>query len=344
MQQYDAQSHRGKEGFGIYDGKHGYMVHAAQEKRILNWLCKYDSPLLLMHHRFPTSTINVKKAAHPFSTKDYFGDTQYILVHNGSIRNAQELHDAHNKLGIEYYSELGALDNDRFNDSEALLWDFALYMQGTQKKLAATGGVAFICLRLTKGKLDRMYFGRNSNPLRMFRDKNGIELSSEGKGDLIDPYVLHTWNYDLHRLTKRALDFAPAVYVQTNYPSYEYTTPYSYAGAPKVQRYPYDDDDDMEYELDEESGIYVPAHTYVPSRKEIEEAARDYLRRAGGFFETALYIIEADFDDCWASGDMNDQALLTAVEYYIQDDPEYVDSESKSSEVVAWNQQKLLTA
>src|SRR5258708_5853048 len=85
LQQYDKQKTRGQQGFGIFDGQKMNMIHAAKEDKILKWLCRYDSNLLLMHHRFPTSTINVKRAAHPFSTKKYLGDTQYILVHNGSI-------------------------------------------------------------------------------------------------------------------------------------------------------------------------------------------------------------------------------------------------------------------
>lgn len=213
MQQFDKQRNRGTQGFGIFDGQFGNMVHAAHEDKILKWLVKYDSNLLLMHHRFPTSTINVKRAAHPFSTKKYFGKTQYVLVHNGSIRNAEELFCDHQELGINYHSLLQDLT---FNDSEALLWDFALYMEGKQKELTASGGIAFICLKLVKGKLTHMYFARNTNPLMLKRDQAGVSLSSEGEGEMIDADTLYTWNYKLRRLTTRKLDVPGYVYTAQN--------------------------------------------------------------------------------------------------------------------------------
>lgn len=203
MQQYDKQRNRGVQGFGIFDGQELNMVHETKEKKILNWLVKYDSNLLLMHHRFPTSTANVKKAAHPFSTKDYFGKNQYILVHNGVIRNPSELFADHAKLDIEYQSLLSDL---KFNDSEALMWDLALCLEGKQKEMKAYGSIAFICLKLTNGKLTTMYFGRNNgNPLNMLRTKEGMSLSSEGEGEAIAVNTLHAWNYAKKRLTKKEM-------------------------------------------------------------------------------------------------------------------------------------------
>lgn len=209
LDQYDKQKSRGRQGFGIYDGDFDNMVHESKEDSILDWLVKYDSSLLLMHHRFPTSTINVKRAAHPFSTKDFFNKSklkkdkvEYILVHNGTISNADELYNSHWDLGIDYHS---VLEDLTFNDSEALLWDFALTMEGKQEKMKAKGAIAFICLKLEGGRLKKMYFARNySSPLKMIRNKEGISLASELEGGEDIPVdVLHTWNYGLRRLTKR---------------------------------------------------------------------------------------------------------------------------------------------
>lgn len=221
LDQYDKQKSRGQQGFGIFDGLKNNMVHSAKEDKILKWLCKYDSNLLLMHHRFPTSTINVKRAAHPFSTKKYFGKTQYILVHNGSIRNADDLFVAHQELGINYYS---LLEDLTFNDSEALLWDFALFMEGRQKELKAAGQIAFVCLKLVKGRLEKMYFARNISPLKMIRTKEGISLASELEdGEDIERDTLYTWNYKLKRLTTRKLDIPSYIYTGRYYASGAYT-------------------------------------------------------------------------------------------------------------------------
>lgn len=223
LNQYDKQKHRGQQGFGVYDGKFDNMVHESKEDSILKWLVKYESPLLLMHHRFPTSTINVKRAAHPFSTKDYFNKgrgkknkVEYILVHNGGIRNAEELYNKHFDMDIDYHS---VLEDLTFNDSEALLWDFALTMEGKQKELTAKGGIAFIALRLAGGKLDKLYFARNySSPLKMKRTNDGISLASELEdGEPIPVDVLHTWNYKLKRLTTKKFEVPSGYKVTSNY-------------------------------------------------------------------------------------------------------------------------------
>jgi predicted glutamine amidotransferase len=219
MQQFDNQRSRGVQGFGLFDGQENNMVHHSKEDGILKWLDKYPSNMILFHHRFPTSTVNVKRAAHPFSTKNYFGDNQYILVHNGMIRNATELFGDHLELGIEYQS---LLDDDTFNDSEALLWDFALTMEGEQKELKAYGMMAFVCMKLVKGKVDRLYFGRNSNPLNLYRDKQNISLSSEGAGEPIEAQKLYTYQYSRNRLTQK--NFKVPAYNPT------YDKPYQYSG------------------------------------------------------------------------------------------------------------------
>lgn len=201
LDQYEKQKLRGQQGFGVFNGK--YTVKAAMEKRIKRWLKKdaNASEMLLFHHRFPTSTENVKRAAHPFNTGDFFGDTRYVLVHNGVVRNPKDLREAHEKLGIEYQS---VLDNGKFNDSEALMWDFALTMEGRQDDLAAYGGIAFICIKLENNIPTRMFFGRNfGRPLNLYRDKNGILLSSEGAGEEIGVNKLYTYNYQLNRLTDK---------------------------------------------------------------------------------------------------------------------------------------------
>jgi hypothetical protein len=175
---------------------------------------------MLFHHRYPTSTINVKRAAHPFNTGDFFGKTRYVLAHNGVVRNPKELRKKHEEMGIKYQS---VLHDDTFNDSEALLWDFALTMEGKQDKLKAYGGIAFICMRMTDGKLDRLYFGRNSGrPLNLKRTKESVALSSEGEGEEIEEKQLYTFNYELNRLTTKYF----------NIPSFdpEYVSNYTYTG------------------------------------------------------------------------------------------------------------------
>lgn len=344
MQQFDSQRHRGLEGFGLFDGQEKNIVKTSKEDGILKWLVKYDSNLILFHHRNPTSTINVKRAAHPFSTKDYFGDDQYIMVHNGYITNAKTLFATHQEMGITYQSKL---IDDTFNDSEALAWDLALTLEGKQDSLTARGAIAFICLKLHKGALEKMYFGRNSNPLKLFRHKEGIALSSEGEGELIEDNTLYTYNYKLNRLTNRAFNIPQ--YADYNYTPSRSGLPYmsdwrdDYTGPrgnwlPQHLRSRYDKflndgfdelvdydtdgnplfaSDFEDYEEDPKSGLYVPRGNlddedyeelegYTPDRGEVESRALEYLFTAQGNFETAYWAVELDYDAVEAADDSMD--------------------------------------
>jgi hypothetical protein len=277
LNQYDKQKHRGQEGFGLFDGQETHIKKHSKEDGILKWLVKYPSNLLLFHHRYPTSTINVKRAAHPFSTKDYFGDNQYVLVHNGSIRNAEELFCDHQELGIEYQS---LLEDLTFNDSEALMWDFALTMEGKQKELKAEGAIAFICLKLVKGELKSMYFGRNSSPLNMFRHDDGIMLSSEGVGEEIAPNQLYTFSYVNHRVFVKPFTIPAYTYKGTansgfhnNWDNNTGYQPTEYTGASTAGYNSWDDDYYDGYPRDD----YVPK--WLRDLR-LDEAGRKFLSGA----------------------------------------------------------------
>lgn len=217
MQQFDKQRSRGVQGFGLFDGQFKNIVKSATEDKILEWLVKHDSNLIMFHHRFPTSTINVKRAAHPMATKFYFGNTQYVMIHNGVIRNADKLFEKHAELGIEYQT---LLDDHTFNDSESLLWDFALTMEGKQEKMQAEGQIAFVCIKMVNGKLSKLLFGRNSRPLNMLREDDSLSISSEGAGVPIPPNMLHIWDYRTKTIKLKAMHFDEWGYHPTKVPKY----------------------------------------------------------------------------------------------------------------------------
>lgn len=338
--QYIKQIHRGTEGFGLFNGQH--LVHAAQEQRILNWLHKpkNQSDLIMFHHRKPTSTINVRRAAHPFSTKDYFGDTQYLLVHNGYIGNDDELFEKHQELGIEYQSLLPDLT---FNDSEALLWDVALYLEGKQDQLEAWGAIAFVCMKLVNGQLDKLYFGRNRNPLNLLRTKDGIMLSSEGEGEPILSNQLYTYNYQLKRLTKKWLkirEWKPYVQGQgsllpyaNSWDNYNIPTyPASYTGSSgPIWDATNNDWAEAEAAADDDYDYGV-----MPTDNEVSNVIRDYLTRAEGHFETAYWLLEQEYDDLeqeyQTKAVMDRLNLLEMAIYQLQADPDYLNETSVSND------------
>jgi glucosamine 6-phosphate synthetase-like amidotransferase/phosphosugar isomerase protein len=333
---FDDQRHRGTQGFGYYDGINDHLVHAATEDRIINQLCKTESNLILFHHRFPTSTINVKRAAHPFTTKQYFGDTQYILVHNGHIRNSWALKEEHTKLGIKYYSEL---EDGTFNDSEALLWDMALTLEGRQDKLKAYGGIAFICLKREGDKLTKINFGRNTNPLTIYRDKNGLALSSEGFADTTTSNTLYTFNVELKRLTTKYFE------VPSNAPYVAPTYAPNYAqgwGTYKDYKRDYEDEYDYHYETPKS---YTDAYyedyedeyeTWLLKHDpEVENKALQYILVAEGNFTKALEAAEQDYENMFDGEgypvDSQKAVLLEHTIAALEEDPEYTTEASISS-------------
>lgn len=352
MQQFDQQRHRGVDGFGLFDGQFRNMVKTVTEDKILNWLCKYDSDLLLFHHRYPTSTLNIKRAAHPFSTRKHFGDTQYIMVHNGVIRNADDLYDEHIAQGIAYDT---LLTDGSFNDSESLLWDFALTMEGYQESLTAEGDMAIVVLKLVDDELDSLYFGRNTwRPLKWFQDKDRFELSSEGRGADVQTNVLYRYHYPTKEVTSQPMMFHSGVR-----PVAKTTTPVQYTAGTTFG----DLGDDG---LDDHFGDYPDSYagpdrygdwpsrgakflrSINPFKREepvfVAEAAvashaLEYMLAVNGHFESAYWAVEEDYDVIMQQlderpddRDLQYEARLTELTMQtIQYDPEYKDHTSYSS-------------
>jgi hypothetical protein len=193
---YFNQKDRGQEGYGFVGMNINRLdtYRATTEAGFLGFLdaCHYDE--VLLHHRLPTSTKNTLQTTHPFVIE--WNGKEYYFVHNGIISNSDELRARHQKLGLIYNS----LDKVKqsFNDSEALAWEFILWLHGEQKTVRAQGSAAFICLETDRQtrKAQKLYFYCNSgSPLRAYRDKTLLVLTSEGNwGTPVPPDEV--WYYD----------------------------------------------------------------------------------------------------------------------------------------------------
>lgn len=269
--QYKKQRTRGHEGFGVYDGKH--ITKAAEESRMKRWIKKSDNKtnFLLFHHRYPTSTPNTRKTAHPFTTGHYFGNTEYILVHNGVIRNAEELRPLHEALGIVYQSDTA---DGKFNDSEALLWEFALHQEKQIESMRTRGDLAFIAVKKSKGENKQLLFGHNTGrPLTMSRNGSKLLISSEGGAEVLPVDTLYSYHLASNRMTSKPMAFvAPWAYTSqttsntasTYLPAKTYVTGFK---APSKQSHlPYADDrwgdGDSDEPWFEDERIYYDNGTY----------------------------------------------------------------------------------
>jgi predicted glutamine amidotransferase len=173
---------------------------------------------VLFHHRYATSTPNVRNACHPFSTKDKF-EYQYIGAHNGVVRNARELKEEHDKLGYEYVS---VQENGAFNDSESLIYDLARYFEGETDQVKAAGTIAFIVVKKDmQGKPLTLFFGHNSgNPLHMKRTEHSLTISSVANGsddEHVPINTLHMFDYETRTLRTRNMHIALSSYSGGSY-------------------------------------------------------------------------------------------------------------------------------
>lgn len=309
IKQYLKQKNRGTEGFGVYDIDFEKLVKETKETNIIRWLKKHPSMELLFHHRFPTSTDNVRNAAHPFSTKDYFKDKEYILIHNGVIRNTERLADEHGTREIIYQS---AQPDGRFNDSEALLWDIALYLEGEIESPHSEGSVAFICIEKDKKNPEKNklhYFHNSGNPL-FKRDTNKFfVLASEANSnqdESVPTGTLFSYKYEDKITDERILILPQNNWNHTvptrntsTYPREEPTLEYEEEYQSLREQIDYqenrnslgwDYDDQMTKQLE-----LIKDHNKIA--EDFRKMCIEYLTYADGYYEVALGMMEEEMGD-----------------------------------------------
>jgi len=221
-QLYFAQKNRGTEGYGFLNINTLQCFRAKYEHQILSLLAKNKASEILFHHRRPTSTDNTPETAHPIYSGNNFIN-KYYLVHNGTISNDQQLYDKHTKLGLKYSTFIG---KDKygipiFNDSECLLLELGLYLEGKQEKLETIGSVAFVLLETDKNNTPlNLYYGRNyASDLKFLDTDTEMIISSEGNGNYIDVNELNIYCYKTKEFSKKKLEFKRTsyLYYEKNY-------------------------------------------------------------------------------------------------------------------------------
>ena len=202
LKRYRAQKHRGTDGYGyvaIIDEKVVSYQRATTEHEIVKLLAKETASEIWFHHRNPTSTPNVEEEAHPILTEHKSLKHQYLVMHNGVIRNDRELKKKHEKMGIKYTTELMRgflavatgkqykMEMD-WNDSESLAVEIALTLDGKQTRMESEGPAAVVGIQ-TKGVdvVNRFFFRNYSNPLKYHEDRDMITITSSGAGEDVSP-------------------------------------------------------------------------------------------------------------------------------------------------------------
>lgn len=313
IKQYLKQRPRGHEGFGIYDFKYKNLIKQPSEGKILKYLRSHPTDEMLFHHRFPTSTGNVKNACHPFSTKDYFGDTQYIMIHNGVLSNSRELASSHTNMGIEYSS---VQQDGRFNDSEALMWDLALVLEGKQAEPKARGSVAIIMLEkhkdASKNKLH--WFHNSGNPLFIRDNAKKFVLSSEGGpgSQAVEINNMFSYSYETEEVDKTHMWLSSSYYTPSNVNNASYPLPYQDFDEETYRRL----DDDLsvnnqlslleedeiqsaladEFDEQEEQQWKLLSDSKKFSKK-LKSRVKEFMAYADGNYSGAVFLLENNLKD-----------------------------------------------
>lgn len=223
MKRYEAQEQRGSQGFGYTayykDGIGGKVSvgRSTDEKGIREAIMKEHSSMINFHHRYPTSTPNLLEATHPIYVSHDELDYDYFVVHNGVIRNSDELRKKHEELGYIYntiievetmthftskrngnksYQSLSKIE--KFNDSESLAIEVARCLDGMTRTIDTVGTCAMVAWQINKetGKLKSISYGHNAgNPLTITDNKDHFFLTSIGGTNLPED-ILYTLSTD----------------------------------------------------------------------------------------------------------------------------------------------------
>ena len=282
--QFEDQSSRGTNGFGSIfldeDGEFSLDRSTGQIKAIIDIKLK-ESKQIIFHHRTPSSSKNKISQTHPILIKSGDLKHQYFIVHNGVIYNSDERKKYHeDELGYVYstHAEEKAWGDTKewmYNDSETLGYDIARFIEGQTTKIKSAGSAAFILARVSRktGKINRVYYGRNTgNPLMLKSNgKTKLSLSSEGKGSMVKEDKLYSFALKDYKVTKKKMS------VPTSIPM------------TKVE------EEEAKTEENKSKGVavsYNPATpnkvTYAPAPSYYEDKWKDYDQPARGYVDDMM--------------------------------------------------------
>ena len=207
IDQYENQYLRGQRGFGIIRIEKGKIEvdRACEPAKFLIDLYMKPSSMIIAHHRTPTSTENWLDQTHPMFISNDLLQHDYYIIHNGVISNDMQLHNKHIELGFVYtteyeeepYSQYSVMPKKiKFNDSEALAIEVAMFIEGLVKLVEIDNSAAFIALQVNKkkGKGEKVFYGRNNlADLNMQQTKGNIIISSEGAGTEVPANILYSF-------------------------------------------------------------------------------------------------------------------------------------------------------
>lgn len=207
IDQYQDQIERGQRGFGIIAiRKNEFEIIRATDsaKAIIDLRLMDKTPIILFHHRMPTSTDNKMSQTHPIKVSHDELTFDWLVMHNGVIRNDYELKKNHEEeLGYVYttkvketYGKKQETTYWRFNDSEAFAIELVRHLEAKEKHINSFGAAAFLAVSINKKtqKPFAIYWGTNGdNPIEMNEMENALLVASNiENGTPFTPNIAYT--------------------------------------------------------------------------------------------------------------------------------------------------------
>lgn len=194
LDQYENQASRGKNGFGLIEINKTELniKRSMSEPRAMLDMASASAKILLLHHRFPTSTPNLHDQTHPILVSNKELKHDWLVMHNGVINNDSDLKIIHENIGYSYNTEMEELYQysgfkyTQFNDSEAFAIELVRFLEKKNEIIGTQGSAAFIATKINKisGKAISVIVGRNDkNPLDMELTDDGILIASNINGN-----------------------------------------------------------------------------------------------------------------------------------------------------------------
>ena len=218
MERLQDQLERGTEGFGtvIIKADKTYTIYRACEISLANIdLALSNEDIIFHHHRNPTSSENKISQTHPISIKHGSLKHDYLVMHNGVCRNADELKKFHeDNLGFVYSTDRIRKwynrEEPEYNDSESFAIELARRIEGQTREIQINGTAAFIAIQIDKekDKVTKIFYGRKDKELNLAVGTGKIRISSEGEGNLVKENMLYSFELGEYKISKQKLHFA----------------------------------------------------------------------------------------------------------------------------------------
>jgi len=215
MNQYQDQYTRGTRGFGIIRINEKGKIEtdrATQETKFLIDLTLKKAPMILAHHRQPTSTDNKMRQTHPMFVSNKILKKDYLFMHNGVVTGITDIKKKHEELGFKYTTECEPTytgESIKWNDTETLAIEMVLFLEGKTKEIETTNRAAFLIVQINKKtqKAEKVYFGQHQNgDLNMDKKSGTMKISSEGIGEQVEGEKLFSFNIGDNKMKLSNID------------------------------------------------------------------------------------------------------------------------------------------